>query len=217
MTGDLQSIHIDPALAVSGPFGTTVAHGLLTLSLIPAAMYEALPVEGTIVNYGFNRVRFPAPVPAVSRVRVAFRVESVDRSRAAPKPWSRRRSSRGRREPACVAGLVLRCLALAGGPAQRHLTAAPVKARPSGPSRNADRSATSAGSIRRFTAWGAMITSSSTRSARNAVGAGLIVDLRLHERRADESRGRRRSQDPEFRALQRQRLHEPLTPCFAEM
>ena len=46
VTGDLQSIHVDPELAAAGPFGTTVAHGLLTLSLVPAAMYEALPVEG---------------------------------------------------------------------------------------------------------------------------------------------------------------------------
>jgi acyl dehydratase len=51
VTGDLQSIHVDPEAAAAGPFGTTVAHGLLTLSLVPAAMYEVLPVEGaTIVN-----------------------------------------------------------------------------------------------------------------------------------------------------------------------
>ena len=66
-------------LAAAGPFGTTVAHGFLTLSLIPAAAYEILPVEGAVaINYGLNRVRFPAPVPAGSRVRATIRVDSVE-------------------------------------------------------------------------------------------------------------------------------------------
>ena len=112
MTGDLQSIHVDPALAASGPFGATVAHGLLTLSLIPAAMYEALPVEGaTIVNYGLNRVRFPAPVPAGSRVRVSFRVESVDPVEGGVQAViAAMLELEGAAKPACVAELVLRCL-----------------------------------------------------------------------------------------------------------
>ena len=71
-TGDRQSIHIDPALAATGPYGVTVAHGLLTLSLLPALIYELLPVERAVtVNYGLNRVRFPAPVPSGSRVRAS--------------------------------------------------------------------------------------------------------------------------------------------------
>ena len=113
VTGDLQSIHIDPALAASGPFGTTVAHGLLTLSLVPAAMYEALPVEGaTIVNYGLNRVRFPAPVPAGSRVRVSFRVESADPVEGGVQAViAATVELEGVAKPACVAELVLRCLA----------------------------------------------------------------------------------------------------------
>ena len=113
VTGDLQSIHVDPALAASGPFGTTVAHGLLTLSLVPAAMYEALPVEGaTIVNYGLNRVRFPAPVPAGSRVRVSFRVESVDPVEGGVHAViAATVELDGAAKPACVAELVLLCLA----------------------------------------------------------------------------------------------------------
>jgi acyl dehydratase len=112
VTGDLQSIHVDPEMAASGPFGTTVAHGLLTLSLVPAAMYEVLPVEGaTIVNYGLNRVRFPAPVPAGSRVRVAFRVESVEPVAGGVQAvLAAVVELEGGAKPACVAELVLRCL-----------------------------------------------------------------------------------------------------------
>ncbi len=78
-TDDRQSIHIDPALAAAGPFGVTVAHGFLTLSLLPAVLYELLPVEHAVtVNYGLNRVRFPASVPAGSRVRAGVRVDAVD-------------------------------------------------------------------------------------------------------------------------------------------
>jgi acyl dehydratase len=110
VTGDLQSIHVDPEMAASGPFGTTVAHGLLTLSLVPAAMYEALPVEGaTIVNYGLNRVRFPAPVPAGSRVRVSFRVESVEQVAGGVQAvLAATVKLEGAAKPACVAELVLR-------------------------------------------------------------------------------------------------------------
>jgi acyl dehydratase len=111
VTGDLQSIHIDPDLAAAGPFGTIVAHGLLTLSLVPAAMYKALPVDGTIVNYGLNRVRFPAPVPAGSRVRMAFRVDSVDAVEGgAQLVLTATVECEGVAKPACVAELVFRCL-----------------------------------------------------------------------------------------------------------
>jgi acyl dehydratase len=77
-TEDGQSFHIDPELAAKGPFGTTVAHGYLTLSLLPSASYELMPVDGTVINYGLNRVRFPAPVPAGSRVRARFRIDEVE-------------------------------------------------------------------------------------------------------------------------------------------
>jgi acyl dehydratase len=78
-TGDHQWIHVDPARAKDGPFGTTIAHGYLTLSLLPVASYEVLPREGTMgINYGVNRVRFPAPVPVGSKLRTTFEAKAVD-------------------------------------------------------------------------------------------------------------------------------------------
>jgi acyl dehydratase len=78
-TNDPQWIHVDPERAAAGPFGATVAHGFLTLSLCVPMLYEVLPQDGVMaVNYGTNRVRFPAPVPSGSRVRGRFRVLSVD-------------------------------------------------------------------------------------------------------------------------------------------
>jgi len=78
-TEDRQWIHVDRARAAAGPFGGTVAHGFLTLSLCARVVAELLPPsEGMVVNYGVNRVRFPAPVPAGSRVRGRIRIASVD-------------------------------------------------------------------------------------------------------------------------------------------
>lgn len=78
-TDDPQWIHTDPARAAEGPFGTTIAHGFLTLSLCVPMLYELLPPSGRlVVNYGVNRVRFPAPVPSGGRVRGRFRVLSVE-------------------------------------------------------------------------------------------------------------------------------------------
>ena len=70
-TGDHQWIHTDPELAAKGPFGTTIAHGYLTLSLLPVICGDLIAVGGVRmgVNYGTNKVRFPAPVPVGSRVR----------------------------------------------------------------------------------------------------------------------------------------------------
>lgn len=70
-TGDRQWIHTDPERAKDGPFGGTIAHGFLTLSLLPALGEGLLAVEGVKmgVNYGLNKVRFPAPLPVGSRVR----------------------------------------------------------------------------------------------------------------------------------------------------
>jgi acyl dehydratase len=71
-TGDQQWIHVDPARAKSGPFGGPVAHGFLTLSLEPVLLDEIFAVAGggTVVNYGLNKVRFPAPVPVGGKVRM---------------------------------------------------------------------------------------------------------------------------------------------------
>lgn len=75
-TGDHQWIHCDPERAAQGPFKTTVAHGFLSLSLL-AAMFEAGLQIGDVrmgLNYGLNRVRFPAPVPVDSRLRGHFKL-----------------------------------------------------------------------------------------------------------------------------------------------
>jgi acyl dehydratase len=78
-TDDPQWIHTDPERAATGPFGGTIAHGFLTLSLCVPMLDEVLPPGGALaLNYGTNRVRFPAPLPSGSRVRGRFRVLSVD-------------------------------------------------------------------------------------------------------------------------------------------
>jgi acyl dehydratase len=78
-TDDSQWIHTDPARAAAGPFGTTIAHGFLTLSLCVPMLAEVLPPTGRMVlNYGVDRVRFPAPVPSGARIRGRFRVSSVE-------------------------------------------------------------------------------------------------------------------------------------------
>jgi acyl dehydratase len=112
-TEDRQSIHVDPVLAATGPFGTTVAHGFLTLSLVVRLWNQvAPPREGITVNYGLNRVRFPAPVPAGSRVRASFRVESVDEARGGSQAVVAATIEReGGDRPVCVAELVFRFLA----------------------------------------------------------------------------------------------------------
>ncbi len=79
-TGDHQWIHVDREKARQGPFGTTIAHGYLTLSLIPMLIHEVLVVDGVKmgINYGVNKVRFPAPVPSGSNVRLRARLQSVE-------------------------------------------------------------------------------------------------------------------------------------------
>ncbi len=70
-TGDHQWIHVDPEMAAKGPFGTTIAHGYLTLALLPVLAEQIYDVQGLAfgMNYGANRLRFPTPVPVGSRVR----------------------------------------------------------------------------------------------------------------------------------------------------
>lgn len=78
-TDDPQWIHTDEERAAAGPFGTTIAHGFLTLSLCVPMLYEVFPpTEDMLVNYGVNRVRFPALVPSGARIRGRFRVASVE-------------------------------------------------------------------------------------------------------------------------------------------
>jgi acyl dehydratase len=79
-TGDHQWIHVDEERARAGPFGRTIAHGYLTLSLAPVLLWEILEVEGAsvTVNYGLGKVRFPAPVPVGSRVRLAADLDAAE-------------------------------------------------------------------------------------------------------------------------------------------
>ena len=80
-TEDHQFIHVDPEAAKATPFGGTIAHGFLTLSLASAMSYDAVaPLEGVVmgVNYGFDKLRFLAPVLAGSRVRGRFRLLSAE-------------------------------------------------------------------------------------------------------------------------------------------
>jgi acyl dehydratase len=80
VTGDHQWIHVDPERAAASPFGSTIAHGLLTLSLGPRFLEEVLTVEGVAfgVNYGYGKVRFPAPVPVGSRIRMRATLLAVE-------------------------------------------------------------------------------------------------------------------------------------------
>ena len=75
-TGDHQWIHVDPERAATGPFGTTIAHGYLTLSLLPVLLEQTYAVDNIAMgmNYGANKVRFPSPVPVDSRVRVGAKL-----------------------------------------------------------------------------------------------------------------------------------------------
>ncbi|PID40809.1 MAG: nodulation protein NodN [Rhodobacterales bacterium] len=83
ITEDWQFIHVDPEAARKTPFGGTIAHGFLTLSMLSAMVYEMPVVDGVVmgVNYGFDKIRFLSPVPAGARIRGVFTVQSVDDSK----------------------------------------------------------------------------------------------------------------------------------------
>ena len=110
-TGDHQWIHVDPARAAEGPFGSTIAHGYLTLSRLAPMAFEVVPPSAAsmVVNYGLNRVRFPAPVPAGSRVRGTFRVDAIEEF-----DWGRQETMtvtverEGGDKPVCIAEMVFR-------------------------------------------------------------------------------------------------------------
>jgi acyl dehydratase len=116
ITGDRQWIHVDVERAQrESPFGTTIAHGNLTLSLIDGFRDELTKTTGFVlgVNYGWNRVRFPAPVPTGSRVRATMAIKSVEPLAArwwhVTQHWVVEVESQ--RKPACVAESVGRVLA----------------------------------------------------------------------------------------------------------
>jgi len=110
-TGDHQWIHVDRERAKAGPFGGTIAHGYLTLSLIPVMSFEVVPSPrtGMGINYGLNRVRFPAPVPSGSKVRGTFRVDSVEEIAGGSQMTMTATLEReGGDKPVCVAEVVVR-------------------------------------------------------------------------------------------------------------
>ncbi|MBC7547078.1 MAG: MaoC family dehydratase [Polaromonas sp.] len=111
-TGDHQWIHIDPEKAKSGPFGGPIAHGFLTLSLIPQFFAAAFKVSAARmgVNYGLNKVRFTSPVPVGSRLRARMKlltVQSVDQG-GTQFTWEVTVEREGETKPACVAESLVR-------------------------------------------------------------------------------------------------------------
>ena len=110
-TEDHQWIHVDPERAKAGPFGGPIAHGYLTLSLIAGYFPEIVQVRGISmgVNYGCNKVRFPAPVPVGSRIRIGAAVASVeDVTGGVQACVDVTVEVDGQAKPACVAQVVFR-------------------------------------------------------------------------------------------------------------
>jgi len=111
-TGDHQWIHTDPERAArASPYGATVAHGFLTLALLPALLVNALHmVDMTMgLNYGLNKVRFPAPVPAGSRVRARLTIAAIDDiAGGAQILWAVVVEREGGDKPVCVAEFLMR-------------------------------------------------------------------------------------------------------------
>ena len=111
-TGDHQWIHVDPAKAAAGPFGGTIAHGYLTLSLVIPLFGELAEVRGVSmgINYGLNKVRFPAPVPVGSKIRLGARLGAVEDAgvNAVQAVMDFTIEVEGAEKPACVAQAVYR-------------------------------------------------------------------------------------------------------------
>jgi acyl dehydratase len=110
-SGDHQWIHVDADRAAASPFGSTIAHGFLTLSLVSVLARSAMafPGVGMSINYGLNRVRFPAPVPVGSRIRAHFAVHAVEAlENAVQITWSVTTECDRSTKPCCVAEWVVR-------------------------------------------------------------------------------------------------------------
>ncbi len=110
-TGDHQWIHVDPARAAEGPFGKTIAHGYLTLSMANLFLPEVLQVENTSmgVNYGCEKVRFPAPVPVGSRLRGGGEIVSAEEVKGGVQVVVRMvLEVEGSERPACVVDTISR-------------------------------------------------------------------------------------------------------------
>ncbi len=110
-TDDHQWIHVDPERAKAGPFGGPIAHGYLTLSLAVPLLAQVLRVDGVRmgINYGLNRVRFPAPVPVGSRIRVGATLKNVDDIEGgAQSTFELTFEVEGKEKPCCVAEAIYR-------------------------------------------------------------------------------------------------------------
>jgi len=110
-TGDHQWIHLDAERAKTGPFGGTIAHGFLTLSLAPLLVQEVVevPDASIVINYGLNKVRFPAPMPVGSRVRADVSCVAVDDVPGGQQAtYAVTFEREGGTKPVCVAELLLR-------------------------------------------------------------------------------------------------------------
>ena len=111
-TGDTQWIHVDPARAAAeSPYKTTIAHGFLTLSLLSSLIRDAMTFHGLrmAINYGMNRMRFVAPVPAGSRIRARFMLISVeDTSGSVQVTWQVTIEREHSDKPCCVAEWIVR-------------------------------------------------------------------------------------------------------------
>lgn len=112
-TGDHQWIHVDSDRAKrESPYGATIAHGFLTLSLLAHFLFEAVKITfptRMAVNYGLNRVRFPAAVPAGSRIRARFTLQSLEEGPGAlDMTWAITVEREGGEKPCCVAEWLLR-------------------------------------------------------------------------------------------------------------
>jgi acyl dehydratase len=111
LTGDEQWIHVDEQRAKDGPFGTTIAHGFFVLSCSTGLLYELLEVRGgtQILNYGLNRVRFTAPTPVGSRIRMGLKVTDVaEVSGGYQVTFGLTFEREGQEKPVCVAELLFR-------------------------------------------------------------------------------------------------------------
>lgn len=111
LTGDDQWIHVDPERAKAGPFGTTIGHGYFTLSLATIFLDEVVTITGAdvVLNYGSNRVRYPAPVPAGSRLRATIELPAVeDIAGGVQATFRLTYEVEGQRKPGCVADIVYR-------------------------------------------------------------------------------------------------------------
>jgi acyl dehydratase len=110
-TGDHQWIHVDPERAAQTPWGSTIAHGLYTLSIGPRFTFDMFTIEGFAfgLNYGYNKVRFPAPLPVNSRVRMRATLSSVDDVPGGVQLTITQTFEReGEQKPVCVAEAVSR-------------------------------------------------------------------------------------------------------------